>query len=286
MNSEVMGRMALENELRIALDQEQFVLFFQPILDFNSSRMHGVEVLVRWLHPEKGIVPPEQFIPMLEESGMVITLGKWILEEACRCARTIETDYLNNLVFSVNLSARQFSDPNLSALVEGALAESGLSPCFLDLEITETMLMENLEDGILILNHLKSLGISLTIDDFGTGYSSLGYLKKLPINKVKVDKTFVSDIPDNVNDMEITAAVIAMAHKLNLQVTAEGIETGEQLLFLRQNKCDFGQGFLYSKPLDWDTFITQLDSIPAPSADTLITQPDSTPVPVSDTSRS
>jgi diguanylate cyclase (GGDEF)-like protein len=258
MNVEALGRLFLENELRNAIEKRQFILYFQPILDFKCKKMKGVEVLVRWNHPERGLISPEQFIPVAEETGLIVPLGKWIIEESCRQGVALQQCADTPLLVSVNLSTRQFNDPNLANIIEQALKNSELPPLLLELEITESMLMDKLDEAIDILNHLKSFGVSIAIDDFGTGYSSLSYLKRLPINKVKVDKSFVCDIPDNRNDMEITAAVIAMAHKLNLKVTAEGIESVEQLNFLEANHCDFGQGFYYSRPIDFETLVSRM----------------------------
>ena len=252
MNTRAMARLILENELRVALRRDQFALHYQPKVQLDTGRIVGLEALLRWHHPERGLLPPDAFIQIAEESGLIVALGEWSLREACRQLSSLHQLNGELVHVAVNLSARQFADPGLHHLVEQALTESSLAPRWLELEITETMLMEDIEEAILTLDALRELGVALAIDDFGTGYSSLNYLKRLPIDHVKVDRSFVSDIPRNVDDMAITAAVIAMAHQLNLSVVAEGVETREQLEFLGEHGCDFGQGYLFGPPLPFE----------------------------------
>lgn len=249
MNIEALGRLFLENELRQAIEKQQFEIHYQPIINMNTQTIAGFESLVRWNHPSKGLISPEQFIYIAEETGLIVPLGEMIIKEACRQINKIHESGISKPKVAVNLSVRQFQDPNLPQIIESALSESGLPAKFLQLEITESMLLEDIDETIELLHVMKQFGVSISIDDFGTGYSSLSYLKKLPIDVIKVDKSFVRDIPEDSNDMAITAAVIAMAHKLQLQVVAEGVETHEQLNFLKNNSCDFIQGFLYSKPV-------------------------------------
>jgi diguanylate cyclase (GGDEF)-like protein len=249
MNTEAQEQLALENELRYAVEHQEFVLYYQPQIDLKSGQIIGAEALLRWLSPNRGLVSPFVFMDVLEDSGLIVPLGEQILDMACQQAS--QWSQLNNtpVKVAVNLSARQFNEPQLAACIAEILDKNNLSSRYLELEITESMLMDNIEDTIDTLKRLKKLGLTLSIDDFGTGYSSLSYLKQFPVDILKVDREFVKDIPYNSSDMAITSAVIAMAHKLNLKVVAEGIETEDQVHFLNQNHCEIGQGFYYSKPL-------------------------------------
>ena len=252
MNSKILEGLLIEGELRKAITQEQLVLHFQPQVEIESGNMIGVEALVRWDHPEKGLIPPDDFIPVAEETGLIVEIGEWILHNACCTMRNLEMSGFPAIKLAVNLSPRQFKDPNLIEMVQNVMDKTGFKPIQLELEITETLLMDNLDYAIGTLEQIQALGISLSIDDFGTGYSSLSYLKRMPIDSLKVDRTFIKDIPQDKDDEEITAAIIAMAHKLKLSVIAEGIETNEQWEFLKKNKCDIGQGYLFNKPLPAD----------------------------------
>ncbi len=262
MNKEVSERLLLENELRGALMREEFVLYFQPMVSLDDQQVIGMEALLRWQHPLRGVILPNDFIRVAEETGLIVPLGEWVLRNACRQARALQKNGLLPGRVAINLSVRQFREPKLLDTIREALAETGLEPCWLELEITESMIMENLEEGIEILNRFKALGLSVSIDDFGTGYSSLSYLRRLPVDNLKVDSSFVQDIPRDINDVEITAAVIAMAHKLQLKVVAEGVESFEQLDFLRQNRCEYGQGYLFSRPLPPHELTPLLAKIP------------------------
>lgn len=252
MNTRAMERLVIENQLRTALDEHQFALYYQPKVRIDNGEIVGVEALLRWNHPTRGLLAPDAFIQVAEESGLIVTLGEWSLHEACRQVRGLHELVAEPMHVAVNLSARQFADPGLVDLVGAALASAGLDAKWLELEITETMLMEDIEEAILTLDALRQLGVSLSIDDFGTGYSSLNYLKRLPIDYVKVDRSFVSDIPQNADDMAITAAVVAMAHRLDLRVVAEGVETPAQLEFLKEHRCEYGQGYLFGPPLPFE----------------------------------
>lgn len=251
MNVELTRQLALEGELRQALQQNQFQLYFQPQIDLVNDRLVGFEALLRWVHPQKGFIPPSEFIPVAEDSGLILPLGEWVLRTACEHIRIFRERGLlpENGHVAVNLSPRQFHDPNLLTVIRDLLQTTGIRSNELEIEITESLLMTNVENTIVTLNELKELGIILAIDDFGTGYSSLNYLKRLPIHILKVDRSFVMDIPNDVDDMEITAAVIAMAHKLGLKVVAEGVEQEAQADFLKDNLCDFVQGYFYGKPM-------------------------------------
>lgn len=252
MNTRLVEHLSLIQDLRTALEHNQFFMQYQPQINLANGSLVGFEALIRWQHPNRGLVSPAVFIPIVEETDMIIPLGRWILRAACKELRRLNSAELvgSNVVMTVNLSVKQLLDEELAPYVKTTLQEFDLQPHQLELELTETMLMENLTQTVQALQRIKDLGVSISIDDFGTGYSSLGYLKRLPVNLIKVDRSFVMDIPDDRDDMEITAAVIAMAHKLGYKVVAEGVETQAQLDFLRRSDCDYGQGFLFSKAID------------------------------------
>jgi diguanylate cyclase (GGDEF)-like protein/PAS domain S-box-containing protein len=249
LNAEASYKLFVENNLRRALTQNELDVFYQPKLCLRSGRLLGMEALLRWNHPEKGMIRPDQFISVAEETGLIIPIGKWIARQACRMSRQLSAAGLGNLQVAINLSPKQFSDPDLVASIATILKEEQLPANLLELELTEGLLLEATEDTRLQLDQLKSFGLTLAMDDFGTGYSSLSYLKKFPIDIIKIDRSFIHEIPDNQDDMEITSAVIAMAHNLKLKVVAEGIETAEQLAFLRRHRCDVGQGYLFDRPI-------------------------------------
>jgi len=248
MNAKALQRLLLSNDLRLALEREELFLEYQPQLDMAQNRLLGFEALLRWNHPESGQITPSKFIPLAEETGLILPIGRWVLKTACeQCLAWEQT--LGAVTISVNLSPKQFKEPNLAQLVKQTLAETGLNPRHLELELTESMLMENAEETIETLQSLRSLGIRLSIDDFGTGYSSLNYLKHFPIDRLKIDQSFISGIPENRDDAAITASVIALARSLNLQVLAEGVETPAQLDYLLEQGCTDMQGYLCSRPL-------------------------------------
>lgn len=248
MSVQAWERLSLENQLRRAIRNREFVLYYQPQLSLETGDIVGVEALIRWRH-EGRLISPAVFIPVAEQTGMIIDIGDWVLQEACEQARAWQDEGLNAVPVSVNLSALQFRRRDVRSHVQHALAVSGLAPEFLSLELTESTVMEEVEESVRMLGQLSRLGVGLCIDDFGTGYSSLSYLKRFPIDKLKIDKSFVSDIPDDSDDMAITAAVIDMGRNLNLHIVAEGVETREQLHFLRDRGCQEMQGFLFSRPL-------------------------------------
>jgi diguanylate cyclase (GGDEF)-like protein/PAS domain S-box-containing protein len=249
MNTVAQTKLKTENELRQALEHSQFELFYQPKVDIRDNRIVGVEALIRWHHPERGLLTPDQFIAVAEETGAIVGIGAWVIRRACLAAQELSARNGARLQVGVNISPRQFRDPNLIRTVRRCIREAQIDPAQLELEITETMLMEDAEAARFTIERLSELGVRLAIDDFGTGYSSLNYLKRFPIDTVKIDRSFVMEIPASSDDMAITTAVIAMAHRLDLEVVAEGIETLEQLKFLADQQCEYGQGYLFSKPV-------------------------------------
>ncbi len=262
LNAEANYKLFVENNLRRALTQNELEVFYQPKLCLKSGQLLGMEALLRWQHPEKGMISPDQFIGVAEETGLIIPIGKWVVRQACRMSKQIAAIGLGNLQVAINLSPKQFSDPDLVGSIAAILHEEQLDPRLLELELTESLLLEATDDTRHQLGRLKSLGLTLAMDDFGTGYSSLSYLKKFPIDVIKIDRSFIKDIPDNQDDMEITSAVIAMAHNLKLKVVAEGIETGAQLGFLRRQLCDVGQGYLFDRPIPGRELIDSLRRYP------------------------
>lgn len=249
MNLRVSERLALENKLRRAVERNELFLHYQPQVDLQSNQIFGTEALVRWQHPDLGIVSPAKFIPLAEETGMIVAIGEWVLRTACMQNKAWQDAGLPPVTVAVNISARQFREKGLVQTIERVLRESGLDPRYLELEVTESVIMFDAEQVIAILQQIKSLGVKLSIDDFGTGYSSLSYLKRFPVDRLKIDQSFVRDITSNPDDAAIAQAVINLGHSLNLRVIAEGVETQEQLDFLRDRQCDEKQGYLISRPV-------------------------------------
>lgn len=249
MNAQIVDQIVIENDLRLAIEHDALYLKFQPQCSIETGELIGVEALLRWNHATKGELSPEYFIPIAETAGLMNSLGQWVLRTACKEIKQLQQMGLKDLRLSVNLSTRQFRDPQLVETVQNIFAATDFRAVDLDLEITETTLMDEIDHAVELLNRIKALGISVTIDDFGTGYSSLNYLKRLPIDMLKIDKTFIEDIPKDRDDMEISAAVIAMAHKMGLKVVAEGVAAEAQLAFLKENKCDIAQGYFLGEPM-------------------------------------
>ena len=249
MNTSVGTRLNLERRLRRALRDGEFLLHYQPQIDIHTGKIVGMEALVRWLDPEVGLVPPSAFIPVAEESGLIGPLSEWVLREACRQNKAWQDEGLPPARVSVNLSARQFQQRDIAKLVMSILEETGLEPQYLELELTESTIMRNAEEAVIMLNELHALGIGLAIDDFGTGYSSLSYLKRFPVDRLKIDRSFVSDIGASNDDETITSAIIALAHSLQLQVIAEGVETAAQRDFLEARACREMQGYYFARPM-------------------------------------
>ena len=257
MNATALERLELESDLRHALEQQEFTLYYQPQFSGDGKRLTGAEALLRWRHPRRGLVPPVEFIPVLEELGLVVEVGDWVLTEACRQLKAWHLAKVRVPKVSVNISARQFADGQLGNRIASILKETGLPPACLELELTESILMREVDQAMQILAGLKRLGLSIAIDDFGTGYSSLNYLKQFPIDILKIDRTFVDGLPSGEQDAQIARAIIAMAHSLNLAVIAEGVETHEQLEFLREHGCDEVQGYLFGRPMPASRFEAQ-----------------------------
>jgi diguanylate cyclase (GGDEF)-like protein len=240
MNVHTVERLELESE---------FFLHYQPKVDIETGLITGVEALLRWQHPRRGLVPPMDFIPLAEETGLIAPIGEWVLATACARTKAWQKEGFPRLDVAVNLSARQFADPMLLPNLTRIIHASGLNPSNLELEITESVVMSHGESAVAVLHQLKSLGVQIAIDDFGTGYSSLAYLKRFPIDTIKVDRSFIRDIPGDPGDKKLTRAIIAMAHSLRLKVVAEGVETSDQLEFLRRQRCDSVQGYFLHRPL-------------------------------------
>ena len=260
MNTKVVDRMELEVGLRRALERGEFVIHYQPKVDLATRQIQGMEALLRWNHPERGVIPPNTFIPLAEESGLIIMIGEWVLRTVCEQHKKWQAEGLPPMKMAVNISARQFKQQDLVERIGAILAETGLEAGFLELELTESYLMNNVDEAIAKLHALKAMGLGLSLDDFGTGYSSLGYLKRFPIDVVKIDKSFVDDILVNPDDATIVRTIILMAHNLNMTVVAEGVETEEQLHFLAAHNCEMIQGFYISCPLAADRFAAMVRS--------------------------
>ncbi len=252
MNQRATEKLQLEISLRHAIERKEFVLHYQPKIDIASGTIAGVEALLRWLSPERGLVAPDRFIPLLEETGMIVAVGNWVARAACMQIRDWRNAGVNAVPIAINLSARQLRQPGFGSMLEQAMAEFDVPANMIEIEITESSLMENPEQAIVALSELHALGIHLSADDFGTGYSSLGYLKRLPLHTLKIDRSFVNDITIDPDDTTIAKAIITLAHSLGLKVVAEGVETEQQLTFLRDNRCDEAQGYLFSRPLPAD----------------------------------
>jgi EAL domain-containing protein (putative c-di-GMP-specific phosphodiesterase class I) len=250
MNDLANERLALEHSLRRALERNELLLHYQPKVNLETGMIVGAEALLRWQHPEWGLIAPERFIPIAEETGLIVQIGAWVIRTACNQARLWQDAGLPPVVMSVNLSARQFRQESFVKVVTQILHETGLKPEQLEMELTESMLMHNANAAISILAGLKSIGVRLSLDDFGTGYSSLSYLSRLPIDTLKIDRSFVQHIgdQDECDNGILAQAIISLGHSLNLTVIAEGVETGEQLQFLKAHQCDEVQGFYFCKP--------------------------------------
>ena len=250
MNQYTVERLALETSLRGAIERQEFIVHYAPKIDMRSRQITGAEALIRWIHPELGMVAPGRFLPLAEETGLIGPIGEWTLRTACFEAASWIKQGAAPISVAVNLSARQLSREDFAQSITSVLHESGLEPRYLELEITESAVMHNAEIAATALRQLKSLGVRVAIDDFGTGHSSLATLKRFPIDSVKIDHSFIFDLPDDQDDVAITRAVIAMAHSLGLKVIAEGVETKEQSDFLRAHDCDEMQGYFFSPPID------------------------------------
>ncbi len=254
MQEHIVKRLELTSQLRLAMEREQFLLYYQPKMDLATGMINGMEALIRWQHPEKGMVNPADFIPLAEETGIIIPLGEWVLSQACQQTRRWQEEGLGPMRVSVNLSARQFQDKELLEMVESVIRETGIEDGMLELEITETTIMQDIERTIETLWQLRDLGALLSIDDFGTGYSSLNYLKRFPLDILKIDRSFITDITTDSNDRAVVEAIVSLSRHLKMKVVAEGVETKEQLDFLREQRCHEIQGYYLAKPLPVDEF--------------------------------
>jgi diguanylate cyclase (GGDEF)-like protein/PAS domain S-box-containing protein len=249
LNSRNQEKFLLQEELRNALARGEFVLLYQPQIDLRSGKVFAVEALIRWQHPKLGLISPMKFIPMAEETGLIVPIGDWVLHEACRQNKAWQDTGLPPMMVCVNVSARQFKEANLIGRVVNALADSGLEAQYLELEVTESLIMQDVELAVATMNELQRLGVRISIDDFGTGYSSLSALKTFPVARLKIDKSFIHELATDKNDQAVASAVISLGQKLNLRVIAEGVETDDQVAFLRKNNCDEMQGYHFSKPI-------------------------------------
>jgi EAL domain-containing protein (putative c-di-GMP-specific phosphodiesterase class I) len=250
MHDILIRRLELKADLQVALDHGEFALVYQPVVDLRTGTIVGVEALLRWRHPARGVVSPLEFVPLAEETGQIIQIGQWVLREACRYAVELRHDAARSLHMAVNLSARQLQDPTLLETMRRVLNETGFESSALVLEITETVMMRDMDASIVRLHELKALGVQLAIDDFGTGYSSLNYIRRFPVDILKIDKSFVDGIDEGGQGLALTSALIDLAVILKLRPVAEGIERIEQFERLREMGCDLGQGYFFSRPVE------------------------------------
>jgi predicted signal transduction protein with EAL and GGDEF domain len=250
LGRELMQRLAMESALRAALERNEFVLLYQPQVSLEDFSLTGVEALIRWNNPELGLVMPGDFIPMAEETGLVVGIGSWALRTACMEIAELERELGQDLRVAVNVSPRQVHQMDFHGTIQAALAESGLDPRHLEVEITERLLMLDSEESLGIIERIQGLGVTTAIDDFGTGFSNMSYITRFKVDRLKIDRTFITRCAEDANSLAVTTAIIALAHSLKMQVVAEGVEDEEQVAALRRLGCDFAQGYLYSRPLD------------------------------------
>ncbi len=260
MDAEAQVRLTMNKNLRLALDREEFFLVYQPQVEIRTGKITGFEALIRWEQPELGLVPPDRFISIAENNGLILPIGEWVLRTACSQAKKWQDSGLAAIPVAVNVSAVQFRQEGFTAMIRRVLMETGLCAEYLELELTESVLLSNVDKVFATLQDLKEMGLQLSIDDFGTGYSSLSYLKRFPVGKLKIDRSFIRDVALDVDDAAITTAIISMAKSLHLKVIAEGVETEAQMSFLRKHHCDEIQGYYFSKPISVDEVVSLLGS--------------------------
>ncbi len=265
MEATLQGRLLLQTDLREALARDELFLLYQPTIDLQTQHVVGVEALIRWRHPPRGVIPPDTFIPLAEETGLIVPIGRWVLAEACKQA-AVWHDESHSVQVSVNVSARQLDHNNLLEDVQGALADSDLEPSTLTLEITETALMRDADSTAQQLRKLKALGVRIAIDDFGTGYSSLAYLSQFPVDVLKIDRAFVTRLTDSADSRALAHTLIQLGKTLDLETLAEGIEEQAQLEILKHEQCDLGQGYLFARPLSPEDIQSYLRPISRPVA--------------------
>jgi len=241
--------MQIEHSLREAIGKKEFALFYQPIVDIKNNRIRGFEALIRWFRSDGGLIFPDEFIPIAEETGLIIPIGEWVIHQACRFNKKLVDAGFKDKIMAVNISVAQLRRKSLVETIKCALAENKLDPRYLEIEITESLLIESFDSAINILKSIRELGVMISLDDFGTGYSSLGHLQRLPINTLKIDRIFIKNIDTETEENDLTSAIIGLAHKLKLDVVAEGVESQVQLERLTRHECDHYQGYFFSKPI-------------------------------------
>ena len=269
MRDKIVNRVRLGNELRSAIEKDQFEVYYQPLISLTENKVVGFEALVRWMHPVKGMVPPDNFIPVAEETGLIFAITRIVLEKVCICLKEWENAKLDNVKVAVNCSAREFNEQNLKKIITEIINDTGANENNLELELTEGSIMDDVESSIVNMRSLSEMGLNISIDDFGTGYSSFSYIKQFAIDKIKIDRTFIKDTPQDEDDAAIVEAIIAMAKRLKLKVVGEGVETAEQLSFLRRAGCDVVQGYLLGRPMPRDEATQRLKDNDWPNAELL-----------------
>ena len=267
ITNQAVRRMTLEAKLRRAIDRDEFVLYYQPQMNLGSGEIYGVEALIRWRDAELGLIPPGEFIGLAEETGLIVPIGEWVLENACAQARRWHTGGFPNLSVAINLSARQFRDDKLTQTIARQIERTGIDPALIEVELTEGPLAQNGDSALGTLRELKEMGVRIAVDDFGTGFSSLSYLKRFPVDALKIDRSFVSELTTNPDDTVIVEVIIGLGHRLSLKVIAEGVETEEQLAFLKRAGCDAAQGFYIARPMPAGEVAGWLDAIKQESDD-------------------